>query len=62
MNDFLFLNTKLIVAFPQLRTLLKDSDMSKKKLLTNDNEVELPTEIEEIIFSNFPSKIKEESY
>ena len=36
--------------------------MSKKKPLTNDNEVELTTEIEEIIFSNIPSKIKEESY
>ncbi len=36
--------------------------MSKKKLLTNENEAELPTEIEEITFSNTPSKIKEENH
>lgn len=35
--------------------------MSKKKPLTNENEAEQPTEIEEIIFSNTHSKIKEES-
>jgi hypothetical protein len=36
--------------------------MSKKKMLTNDNEAELSVEIDDIIFSDIPSKIKEGSY
>lgn len=36
--------------------------MSKKKRLTNDNEAELSAEIDDIIFSETPSKIKEGSY
>lgn len=36
--------------------------MSKKKRLTKDNEEELSAEIDDIIFSDTSSKIKEESY